>query len=132
FFADGDAENAELAHFFPQIHRELVAAVDFRGAGRDFRCSKLLHRFAQRGDVFAMIKGQAWQVQHVVLTEIDLRTGIIRRCDVNVNVKPAQAASRSPASAASVPVAPASMRRHWASWAATSASATSISARCCS
>jgi hypothetical protein len=27
-----------------------------------------LHCFAQRGDVFAMVKGQAWKMQHVVLS----------------------------------------------------------------
>jgi hypothetical protein len=27
-----------------------------------------LHCFAQRGDVFAVVKGQAWQMQHVVLS----------------------------------------------------------------
>jgi hypothetical protein len=26
-----------------------------------------LHCFAQRGDVFAVVKGQAWEMEHVVL-----------------------------------------------------------------
>ena len=69
FLVDGDAEHAQVAHLAPQVHRELVAAVDFGGARGDFDGGELLHRFAQRGDVFAMIKGQAWQMQHVVLTE---------------------------------------------------------------
>ncbi len=58
FLADGDAEQAELAHLAPQVHRELVAAVDFGGARRDLVGRELLHGFAQGGDVFAVVEGQ--------------------------------------------------------------------------
>jgi hypothetical protein len=69
FLVHRDAEDAELAHLLPQVHRELVGAVDLRGARRDLGLRELLHRFAQRGDVLAVVKGQAGEMQHgVVLT----------------------------------------------------------------
>ena len=59
FFADRDAENAEVAHLLPQVHRELVAAVDLGRARRDFRLGELLDGFTQGGDVLAVVKAQA-------------------------------------------------------------------------
>jgi hypothetical protein len=41
--------------------------VDLGGARRDFRLRELLHGFAQRGDVLAMVEGQAGQMEHVIL-----------------------------------------------------------------
>jgi len=67
FVADGNAEQAQLAHLAPQVHRELVGAVDLGRAGRDFRGGELLHGCAQRGDVVAVVKGQAWEMEHVFL-----------------------------------------------------------------
>ncbi len=67
FFFDSNTEDAEGAHLAPQIHRELVGAVDFGSARRDFGLRELLDGFAQGGDVFAMVKGQAGQMDHVVL-----------------------------------------------------------------
>src|SRR5471032_2267238 len=88
FLADGDAEHAQRAHLAPQVHGELVAAVDFGGAWRDFGGGELLHRFAQGGDIFAVVKGQAWEMEHVILVVFVLVEAImIRRYDVNVNVK---------------------------------------------
>jgi len=47
-----------------------------------------LHRFAQGGDIFAVVKGQAWEMEHVILVVFVLVEAImIRRYDVNVNVK---------------------------------------------
>jgi len=71
-FADGDTEQAHVAHLAPQVHGELVAAVDFGRARRDFGGGKLLDRFAQRGDVVAVVKGQAWEMEHVVLVVISV------------------------------------------------------------
>jgi hypothetical protein len=56
FFADGHTQNAEIAHLAPQIHRELVVAVDFSCTRRDFGGSKLLNGFTQSGDIVAMIE----------------------------------------------------------------------------
>ncbi|MNT27330.1 hypothetical protein D3C72_1629570 [compost metagenome] len=70
FLADGDAEQAHVAHLAPQIHGELVGAVDFGRARRDFGGGKLLDRFAQGGDVVAVVKGQAWEMEHVVLVVV--------------------------------------------------------------
>ncbi len=67
FFGDSDAQQAQFTHLAPQVHRELVAAVDFGGARGDFGGGELLYRFTQGGDVFAVIKGQAWEMEHVFL-----------------------------------------------------------------
>ena len=75
FFADGDAEHAQLAHLAPQVHRELVAAVDLGRARGDLGGGELLHGFAQRGDVFAVVKGQAWEMEHVILIRSVWRYG---------------------------------------------------------
>ena len=90
FFADGNAEYAQIAHLAPQVHRELVAAVDVERAWGDLGCRELLDRLAQGGDVFAMVKGQAWKMQHVVSTKCGVGgrgIAMIRPSDVNVNVK---------------------------------------------
>jgi hypothetical protein len=72
----GDAQQAQFAHLLPQVHRELVAAVDFGGARRDLARRELLHCLAQCGDVFAVVKGQAREMQHVVLVlVVEPRTG---------------------------------------------------------
>ena len=57
----GDAEHAELAHLAPQVHRELVAAVDLGGARRDLGLREVAHRVAQRVDVFAELEVEAGQ-----------------------------------------------------------------------
>ncbi len=45
---DGDAVQAERADLGPEIARELVAAVDFGGARRDFVLRKRMYRLADR------------------------------------------------------------------------------------
>ena len=70
FLGHGDAQHAELAHLAPQVHRELVAAVDLGGARRDLGLREGAHRVAQRVDVFAEleVRGRAgsWCVSCVV------------------------------------------------------------------
>jgi hypothetical protein len=61
----GDAQHAQLAHLAPQVHRELVAAVDLGRARRDLGLGKVAHRVAQRVDVFAELEVQAGQVHGV-------------------------------------------------------------------
>ena len=43
---DGDAVQAERADFGPEIARELIAAVDFGGARRDFVLRERIYRLA--------------------------------------------------------------------------------------
>ena len=46
FFLDGDAVQAERADLGPEIPGELVAAVDFGGARRDFVLRERIYRLA--------------------------------------------------------------------------------------
>jgi len=64
FLAHGDAQHAQVAHLAPQVHRELVVAIDFGGAGGDFGLGKVTHRVAQGIDVFTKLEIQARQVVH--------------------------------------------------------------------
>jgi hypothetical protein len=41
FLRDGHAQHAEIAEFFPEIHRKLVAVIDFARARRDFLRSEV-------------------------------------------------------------------------------------------
>jgi hypothetical protein len=83
----GDAEHAELAHLAPQVHRELVAAVDLGGARRDLGLGEGAHGVAQRVDVVAELEVEAGQVHgaspliDVYVNVNDRRpAGAIRRC----------------------------------------------------
>jgi hypothetical protein len=58
----GDAQHAQVAHLAPQVHRELVAAVDFGGAGGDLLVGKGAHRVAQRVDVVTELEVEAGQI----------------------------------------------------------------------
>ena len=49
----GQAVHPEFAQLLPEVHRELVAAVDLGGAGRDLLCDELLQGIAQQCDVLA-------------------------------------------------------------------------------
>ena len=42
-FIHGDAENAEVTHFRPQIARELIRGINRFGQGRNLVTGKLLH-----------------------------------------------------------------------------------------
>ena len=53
FFFNGNAQHTELAHLAPQVHWELVIAVDGSCARRDFGLRESMHRVAQRIHVFA-------------------------------------------------------------------------------
>src|SRR5690606_24732146 len=55
-FLDGDAEQAHVAEFAPQVHGEFVAAVDVGGAWCDLRFDKLLYRVAQHVDAVTQVK----------------------------------------------------------------------------
>ena len=58
---DRDAEHAEIAELAPQIHRELVVAIDRRGERRDLVGGKTLHRAAQHVRCLAEVEVQAWK-----------------------------------------------------------------------
>ncbi len=64
FLTHGDAQHAQVAHLAPQVHGELVVAVDFGRAGGDFGLGKVAHRVAQSVDVFTELEVQAGQVVH--------------------------------------------------------------------
>jgi len=64
FFVGCDAEHTEVAEFFPQIHRELVVAIDLGCARGDFGPGKFGYGSAQGGNVGTVIEGQTWQVNH--------------------------------------------------------------------
>ena len=70
FLGHGDAQDTELAHLAPEIHRELVAAVDLGRALLDLGLRERVHGIAQRVDVFAEHEVQAWQVAHLRLLEV--------------------------------------------------------------
>ena len=56
FLFDGDAEQAERAHFRPEIAREFVLVVDLGGARRDLALGEAAHRVAQHVDLVAEIE----------------------------------------------------------------------------
>jgi len=51
----GDAQHAQVAHLVPQVHGELVVAVDLGGARRDLGLGKVAHRVAQGVDIGARV-----------------------------------------------------------------------------
>ncbi len=53
FFAHGDTQQAHVAHFPPQVHGELVVAVNFLGARCDFGSSKAVDLLAEHIEGFA-------------------------------------------------------------------------------
>ena len=53
---DGDAVEAEVAEFFPQVGREGVVNVNLRGTRRDFGGSEGSDAGAQHRDGFAMVE----------------------------------------------------------------------------
>ena len=56
--------NAEFTELGPEVHRELVAAVDFRSNRGDFLGHELLQGLAQQGDVVAEVELHAGDVDH--------------------------------------------------------------------
>ena len=56
FLAHGDAQHAQIAHLLPQVHGELVGAVDLCGAGGDLFLCKGAHCVAQGVNVFAELE----------------------------------------------------------------------------
>ena len=50
---DGNAKQSEVAELAPQIHRELVAAIDLGSARRDLIGRERAYRVAQHVDVFS-------------------------------------------------------------------------------
>ncbi len=72
-FLHGDAEQAEIAHFHPQVRREQVVAVDLGGARRDLRARELVDRLAQHLDVFAEVEIQGGKMSvHLLLSPVSL------------------------------------------------------------
>jgi hypothetical protein len=53
FLGDGDAEQAHLAEFPPQIGRKQIVMVDLGRARRDFLFGKGVNGFTQQVDVFS-------------------------------------------------------------------------------
>ena len=62
FLADGHAQHAQVPELAPQIHRELVAAVDFGGARGDLGGRESAHRIAQHIQVFAQVEVQSGKI----------------------------------------------------------------------
>ncbi|MDT4822676.1 hypothetical protein FQZ97_558830 [compost metagenome] len=62
FLVGRHAQHAEFAELAPEIHRELVAAVDFCGARRDLGLREIAHRVAQHVQIFAQVEVQAGKV----------------------------------------------------------------------
>ena len=77
FLADGDAQQAQVAHLAPQVHRELVVFVNGGGARRDLALRKFVHGVAQRINVFTELKVKSGQV-HFCLRWVELM--VWRRC----------------------------------------------------
>ena len=73
FLTHGDAEHAQVAHFLPQVHGELVVLVDLSGARCDLGLCKFAHRVAQGVDVFAKLKVQAGQIVHEIFLAMGLQ-----------------------------------------------------------
>ena len=54
---DRDAKHPHVAKLAPQIHRELVAAIDSRSPRANFLFDEITQRFAKRRDRLTEIKG---------------------------------------------------------------------------
>ena len=65
--ADSQAMEPKLAELRPQIHGELVTAIDVSSARCNFPCCKCLHRGPQLSDVLTKVKLQSGQVGHPCL-----------------------------------------------------------------
>ncbi|OIQ66570.1 hypothetical protein GALL_518560 [mine drainage metagenome] len=61
----GHAEQAQVAELAPQVHRELVGAVDLGGARCDLLVRKVAHGLAQGSDVLAELEVQSGQLHGV-------------------------------------------------------------------
>ena len=59
FVFHGEPEQADIAHFAPEIGGEIVVLVDGGGAGRDFGIGEAAHGFAQRVDLLPEFEIQA-------------------------------------------------------------------------
>ena len=66
FLAHGDAEHAQLTELAPQVHGELVAAVDLGSARGNLCLGKVAHGIAQGINVFTKLEIQAGQIRHGV------------------------------------------------------------------
>ncbi|KAG0754163.1 hypothetical protein G6F22_021131 [Rhizopus arrhizus] len=53
FLVGRHAQHAEFAEFAPEVHGELVAAIDFSRAGRDLGLREIAHGVAQHVQGFA-------------------------------------------------------------------------------
>jgi hypothetical protein len=62
----------KLTELGPQIHGELVTAIDFCRPRRNFPCRKCLHRGPQLSDVLTKVKLQSGQVRHPRLLRVSL------------------------------------------------------------
>ena len=62
FLGHGDAQHAQLAKLAPQIHGELVVAVDLSGTRSDLALGKFTHCIAQRINIFTELEIQSGQV----------------------------------------------------------------------
>src|SRR2546427_6345506 len=58
----GDAQHAQITKLAPQVHGELVVAVDLAGTRCNLGLCELAHGIAQRVDVLAQLEVQARQV----------------------------------------------------------------------
>jgi hypothetical protein len=67
-FGHRDAQHTNLAHLAPQVHGELIGAVNFGGTGCNFSLRKIAHSVAQRINVFTQLEIQAGHV-HGVFSE---------------------------------------------------------------
>jgi hypothetical protein len=54
----------------PQVHGELVAAVDLGGARGDFGLGKIAHGVAQRVNVFTQLEVESGQVVHATVDAV--------------------------------------------------------------
>ena len=61
----GDAEQAELAEFLPELRRELVALVDLGRQRRDAFLREAVHHLAQRVDILTKPEIQRMRVHRV-------------------------------------------------------------------
>ncbi len=63
-FGYRDAQHAQVTKLAPQVHRELVIAVNLGGTRRDFSLRKLAHGITQSVDILTQLEIQAWQSGH--------------------------------------------------------------------
>ena len=64
FLADGDAQHAKIAHFLPEVHRELVIGVDRCSAWSDLSLGKFTDGIAQGVNVFTELEVETGQIVH--------------------------------------------------------------------